>query len=396
MSPRCFTAFLGILLFCSPLFATDRFFADLSAKSADGHWRVEAKSPDNRSGDPWSKPFQENFAYVLRHDGRLLWSRKQGSGWPAGYHEPSPIKLSVSNSGRVVITTGWNTLMVVGSDGGPLVEIDPAHGRFGGVSPENELFPEKERNTNVSRTTAGHFWRSGSIDFFHEDAEGPVYVLRTYWGRWIVLDLKTGKAVTPTPARLAGIELSAKRHVRDLLAAYSASKLPKDDEGCPDWDWVSAVHQAGCLGMRDAIPAVRRMESDSRITSLGNYGEMAPRLIARMALRRLGEVPTTPPGFLFGDSRNVPSTRYGPSRIKERWGAVSGIKVGMTKKDLLARVGAPDETDVFQKTWEYDMEGDTTLLVAWSKGVGDPVVSWINIVPATWKIGGTRERRLFR
>lgn len=394
---RYFSLGIAFTLSCSPLFATDRFYDDLSAKSADSHWAIEAKSPDNRTGDRWSVPFQKNFVYTLRHDEKPAWTRKQGDGWASGYSEPAPIELAVSNAGRVVVTSAWNSLMVMDDAGRLMGEVDPAKGRFGGVSPEDELFSEKEREENVSRTTAGKFWRRGSIGFFHDDASGSVYVLRTYWGRWIVLDLKTGKALTPTADRLAVIERSAKARVRGLLKSYMASGSRKESEGCPDWDFVSAVHQAGCLGMREAILAMRRMEACDAVTSYGNYCELAPRIIARMALRRVGETPTTAPGFVFGSREKVRSTQYGPKTMKERVAAMAGIKVGMTKKELLQRVGAPDHIGFFEESWEYDMADDTTLTLVFDKEHdGSLVVKSKNIVPPTWKTGASRERNLFR
>ena len=58
--------------------ATDRFFHDISVKSPNGRYLVEAKSPDN-AGGRWKKSFQSRFTYRLMDqiDGRELWSRQQ-------------------------------------------------------------------------------------------------------------------------------------------------------------------------------------------------------------------------------------------------------------------------------------------------------------------------------
>ena len=66
------------------------------------------------------------------------------------------------------------------------------------------------------------------------------------------------------------------------------------------------------------------------------------------------------------------------------------LKGGMTPRDVLNTLGAPDYVSFPEQAWEYDMDSESsfTLRVFWKdKKVVD---RWERIAPPLWQVGETR------
>ena len=120
--------------------ATDIFHNDVRTVSRDGHYSLEARSPDNKKGGA-AQPFAGDFLYSLKDvkRNRLLWQRPQRPG------EGSCSGLHVDDDGNAVILTSGDVLQVVNPQGGDV-------GKFNIL---DEAVTAGERKRYVAFTTAG-------------------------------------------------------------------------------------------------------------------------------------------------------------------------------------------------------------------------------------------------
>lgn len=171
-------SFLAALAF-SQASATDVWYPDSEAKSANGHYLATGKSLANVEKAP--KPFQKNFTFALQdlEQKKVLWSFNTGDeGEPGG-------SLFVSDNGWVIRLGGWQTLGLIRPSGEQI--------RLGNALKQ---IPENEIRSYCNETTAGTFWSQFSWMRFSQVGEKSVFYIRTYWGRYLIVDLKAGKLVT--------------------------------------------------------------------------------------------------------------------------------------------------------------------------------------------------------
>jgi hypothetical protein len=159
--------------------ATDVRHPDSEAKSANGNYLATGKSPENVEKAP--KPFQKNFTFALqdlKHK-KILWSFDTGDkGEPGG-------SLFVSNNGLVIRLGGWQTLSLIRPSGEQI--------KLGNAL---DQIPKNEIRSYCNETTAGTFWSQYSWMRFSQVGEKSTFYIRTYWGRYLIVDLKAGKLVT--------------------------------------------------------------------------------------------------------------------------------------------------------------------------------------------------------
>jgi hypothetical protein len=159
--------------------ATDVWYPDSEAKSANGHYLATGKSPANVEKAP--KPFQKNFTFALQdlEQKKVLWSFNTGNE-----DEPGG-SLFVSDNGWVIRLGGWQTLWLIRPSGEQI--------RLGNALKQ---IPEYEIRSYCKETTAGTFWSQFSWMRFSQVGERSIFYIRTYWGRYLIVDLKVGKLVT--------------------------------------------------------------------------------------------------------------------------------------------------------------------------------------------------------
>ena len=390
----------ALLMIAPPLAsATDVWYPDDSATSRDGRYQIVAKSPQNRDGE-LGQPFADNFTYTLRDlkTKRVLWQRKQKE------REGSCGSVYVSDGGRVVIYTGWDNLIVV----------DPSGKDVGTVDVIEDGFSAREQKNFVSQTTAGPMWAGYSHWYFAKVDNTPLFVIRPWWDRRVLVDLRTGKLTRETLKIRRTCDALERDYVLSVLKHASKDAdafLNNDRNGDATYRLFTSIYVAGKLGLEEAVPMIRAFEvSDySGSSTMGglsfgetyskeidphSYSTFTVRQLAGLSLRRLGAIPRPFPVHEF-EMRYEDSKKDHPFEIPAQDGKRHEhdrkIAAGMSAEAVLRLIGSPDV--IGYDTWEYDMDAKSTytLVVTFD----DRKVTKIKRVrPARWKSGTDRDQSI--
>lgn len=391
--------------------ATNRHYPDQTAKSPNSRFRLEARSPDNAKAEKDGRPvaWQDDFVYTLydSDSGAAIWKREQASD------EGSPVQIYLHDKSWVVIWTGWQQLVI----------LEPKRGKA--VLPTRllEQFSEEALKKYVHQTTAGPIWSFRSLWYFQTIRDRLYFIIRAHWGEHIVIDLAGHRVVSTARDRrpkelIAQIERLERQQVTytlNKLAGIEAKPVEGLCKGIGRGDAFTVAWLAGCLNLRNTIPALRVIESWSDVgTSGGSWdyeladGEINPferrtldiRRAAQLSLRRLGEVPQGHPATSFwyvkGGSNMGEPVQLGPLP-SPRADRVRLLKVGMKPLDVLKTVGAPDWVFSHSNTWEYDMDAAPpyTLRVRWGRARDGYTVQRIEeSATAVWMAGSERDEQL--
>lgn len=395
-----------LLALASTASATDRYFSDVTAKSPNGKFRLEAKSPDNEDGQ---RAFASNFEYTLFEDstGKVLWTRKQpmmkDAKWPTPDGEGSPSGVWVDDDGRAVVFTGYQELFV----------LEPAAGQKVFQGKILEQFPEGDRKKFVSNTTAGPRWAGNSLWYFlvvagEAGATHRYFVVRPWWGDRVFLDLGAPKFVQDSDESEA-LRAAADRHDRDYVKETLADVKDLPECGAPGGcgrrhEVDLAAWLAGVLDVREAIGPLRTLESDTNVDSSTmvpdgfSYRTFGTRQTVQLALRRLGQAPEGSGSIVIRFEEDPAAGKPGNPPVevaaKARAGKAGDVKEGMAAKDVVALIGNPDcvsERGSFG--WDIDGEKPFTLAIAFKDG---NVHAMRKIDPPTWKVGLARDELLIR
>ncbi len=135
-----------------------------------------------------------------------------------------------------------------------------------------------------------------------------------------------------------------------------------------------AIHLAGRLQVKEAIPFLRVIEADGYVScstdakalnprrSIGSiwWHKCESRRAAQVALRRLGERPRPLPTLLLKDIRSKEWLRFGPNdTLPERnEEVVESLKKGTTLKEVLDALGTPTYAAGTREEawWRYDID----------------------------------------
>lgn len=390
----------------APVNTTDGFYSDIIVYSPRKKFRLEAKLPNNAGAT--TAPFASKFGYALYDEasGEKVWERKQP------YGESSPLSAFITDSGDVVVLADVT-----------LFSLAPKDGRKCGTLRILDQFSKEESSKYIAKTTAGQIWASGSRwSFIEVDGEAAqrtlLFVVRTYWGHWVVMDVATGTSVDLGPASCGDLAKAEKPAQRKLVQAILddeaawAVKVLNDATGAPPqflapdarFDVYTAATIAGQRQLRGAIKPLRELEKDDDVTGSSSNGARWRQLrqFAQLALRRLGEVPAAAPAVSLSPRTGELFPR-GPEYsskilVKDRAGNIDEVKPDMKAKDLIDAIGFPD-CSVYDQTmghaFDYDIDAPEpfTLRVVIDK---DNVVTKIRrINPPVWKDGCVRERALW-
>lgn len=403
--------------------ATDRCYNDVTVYSPKKRLRLEAKSPANAPNYTGRRAFQADFEYTLfdNQTGELLWQRKQpmkerksGRSVPDG--EQSPVAAWVDDARRVVIRTGRDEVLVLApDDGAKLLQFTLL-----------DQFSQEDRKY-VMRTSAGPAWSMNSHWFFlhsvgagapkERGATRTYFVVRTWWGRHIIVDVdrlgvvKTANSpdadflVAPSIEELNDLW----RWIRDAEREWvletlrrNAAHLDTDEKGHErPYDAITAAHMAGRLMIQEAIPLLRKLEGSTFVGTSALHGGFGAehhtlRQLTQLSLRRLGQVPGDYPCIVLGEGGAGPQRSARASRVHL-------IEVGMSLPDLIDAIGYPDYSAgaEVETGWGFDYDMDTDLpytLRVVLKQIGDRlgadfrVVKTVRIEPAAWKEGNQRDR----
>jgi hypothetical protein len=375
--------------------ATDRWYSDVICESANGLFRFEARSPDNAKKQPM--PFQSNFAYTLTNTKtkKILWQIKQTKD------EASPRQAWVDEDGCVVLRTDWDELIVIDISGKVRTKFNIL----------NDGFSKAEKDEFVSQTTAGPRWSAYSYWFFAKSNSTTLFCVRTWWDHRIILDLKASRPISDEGEVKALLDGEEQRFVMDNLKSgcETMNKLGATaDEGWKDriYPVLTAVHLAGRLNLTDALPMLKDLEGSEYSGRVGGRsadglmeGDINPfssweytlRRMSQLAIRRMGGATMELDARAFRLEKNKGvGERYKPTPRKvKREACVPLLIEGMTPKQALDVMGAPDyfETDC----WDYDVEAEKpfTVRVRWNK---TRIESIRRITPPVWTQKNVRDK----
>lgn len=249
--------------------ATDVWYPDSEAKSANGNYLATGKSPANVEKAP--KPFQKNFTFALKdlEQKKVLWSFNTGDeGEPGG-------SLFVSDNGWVIRLGGWQNLWLIRPTGEQI--------RLGNVL---QQIPKNEIRSYCNETTAGTFWSRFSWMRFSQVGEKSIFYIRTYWGRYLIVDLKIGELITDKEIA-DKIETTILNESRGILSVKDDGLLipcPTCDGKHPDEDISRALlvlEMHKIAGRERIITALRKTDQCDAgplesIDRLQNPKESAP------------------------------------------------------------------------------------------------------------------------
>jgi hypothetical protein len=389
---------------------TDRFYRDVTAVSADGKLRLEAKSPDNAGGR--DQPFAKNFVYVLTEaaTGRHLWDRKQGE------REGPPLRAFVHDGGWVVVRTGYDELLLFDPRGVAALNLDILR----------DAIPAAEVKAHVRNTTAGPMWADYSHWYFFTWGGRPFFGFRTWWDRRVIISLREAKAVPDEGAIRHAANAAEREFVLATLQAgakvarkWAAKKLPVYPP-LDTWPWdkvdhlATAVHLAGRTSLKEAAQLLRLVEQVPSSGSSVSAHEDAPagdlflascridstRQQVHLALRRVGERPAVYPVREMkraGAARSRDEPYHPPQHATPRARRVDEVSKRSGPKDVVDTIGEPDyltrpaagdgEADW---VWEYDIDADSpyTLRIVWA---GRRIRSISKVEPPSWKDSNKRD-----
>ena len=396
--------------FVSQACATDQWFADLAVNSPNGRYVLTALSPDNsqRCGET---PFQVEFSYTFRDTSTdtALWTRKQPEGEPIKlddgtdirtWNEASPVGLYVANDGWSVIWLADDELIVVGRDGEETGKIDVV----------SDGFTADEKRRYVHWTTAGNQWGLRRSYFGHFESSS-YFVIRTWWGRRVVVDLSSGSLASRSDDLNAYLDESERAYVcatletaaqsngltmetydeesSILIAALMAGRMEIED--CTGWlRSLENVPYVGSVTM-SALPLEERLREGE--LDIRTYDTFTLRQAVQLSLRRLGVAPKCLAAKQFYLHNEDFSNRepFDPELSKPRAERVELVKKGMQPEEVIRSIGNPDE--IGSSNWEFDMDADTpyTLIVNWGE---TGIESLKRVTPAIWQTTDRRDEAI--
>lgn len=193
---------VAFILLTSSIHATDVWYDDAEGKSLNERYVATSKSPENRKKNPGA--FQSNFSFEL-YDTKLkktLWNFKSGED-----DEPGGM-LYVSDQGEVIRLGGWQTLWLIRKSGEKI--------KFGNVF---DYLPKGEVNKFCYDTTAGIFWQQFSKQGFERINDKDYFYIRTYWGRYIVIDISAGSISKSREVQM-GLESKLLKESKSILTLH--------------------------------------------------------------------------------------------------------------------------------------------------------------------------------
>lgn len=386
--------------------ATDVYYENFEAKSASLRYVVSAKSIDNQARNQ-RKAFQANFVYTCKDatSGKILWTRQQPmnpaskpgeQSWPK---EGSPVSIFISDAGSTVIYTGWEELIV----------IDNSGKEMGKLNVLEDMLTKQENESFVEETSAGPMWGGLSRWYFVQADSRELFIIRPWWGRRLLIDVATGQIQRETEAITKAALQAEKDYVMKILQNVVEGKI----ERCKCCDGphnaAMAAYLAGVLKINEAIPGLRKLESDASVGSatIGGFDEIpegqidphcystySTRQSIHVALRRLGEKPGPFPCTQFMTHHKEYKQRKPYVRKPldgNRHTNAAKLANGMSPEQVIDLLDCPDA--IPQRTWQYDIDADEpyTLSITWND---DRKIQKIETIrPALWLKPGTRDRK---
>ena len=401
---------------------TDIFYPDCFARSPNGYWFLEARSPHNgtipyRDGTPATdadfgfryRSHQRDFRYRLlrlpeagvlpesirERDRCVVWERWQPES------EDSPHELIVSDEGWCVLRThGFKPMVIVISPTGD--ELARVRVVWSEVGPTSGADATGEWSVKyMSPSTAGDFWADHSWPYFLRHQGGQFFVWRAVGGEKLIVNLAAGRLLTGGEPEAHGFDDAMRQAERDGVLQFLSDwsrrvgdvdrrLLQQRDDDPPEptlaeIDFrggiarlVAAVHLVAVHRVVEALPYLRCWEatdwpsySTSSVGAKGlsvHYQSLRP--ILHHAIRSIGGTPQGFPACQFiedGRKRFVV-----PPPPVDRQRRIENLQTFLSGRDVLLLAGSPDhvrkeshETEKRLYRWSEDWEYDFTDGTAW-------------------------------
>ncbi|GEM_PF-2889629 len=402
LSLSTFAMAIMLTVIASTVRATDRYFPDRTVLSANGRYRIEARSPDNAGEHP--QPFADHFVYSLydTQTGNLVWKRAQPD------REASPVAIYLHNDAWVTIRTGWDELVV----------LHPVTAQTVTNVSILDVFSEEEELEHVSDTTAGPMWSGCSRWYYLEQDEDLYFVVRPVWGLRIILDVTRGELLARNDERVVEpCRLAERRFVHETLRSAAANV---DTLGA-NRDYTSVINAETAIIMaaqnrdREVIPFLTILQRSDYAGDSGGWFDfenkipegginpfdstsMSIRRATHDALRLLGEKPEELPctWFRYEKTKGLGDYVELAPLPAPRATRVDLVSKGTAPLDVLTAVGSPDYVNHSKRAWEYHMDTGQpyTLLVVYDQ---DYKVDHVEQhTPPLWLEDGAWLHRLIR
>ncbi|MDB5392367.1 MAG: hypothetical protein JWM11_8013 [Planctomycetaceae bacterium] len=380
-----------MLLAVGPAYGTDRYFPDLSAKSENGIYLVEAKSPDNAIVP--TPPFQDHFQYTLTH----LPSGKQRWEWKPERHS-NPLSLNVHDSGVVVVWNVHDEFEVIGIDGKAKVAL----------ALHEYISKDEFDRWAQSRGWAGQYWNVHSLWYFCHIETELYFVVRTYWDRRLVIDIKSRSAVNDLSRIQRELDACEKQIALKVLTEQ-LDQFTRNARDVNESETQTAAYLCGKLQIHEAIPLLKQLESAANATSSVTRDENGTwrcenslRQVVQLSLRRLSANPIGYPAtfICFTDSEpkwNLLRPAICPTRAAQS----TDLPLGLSRIQVLALLGNPDYVGPEfvnriqgEYEWEYDMDADVPFTLRLNFQDNDHKLTKISRIEPLWRKTGVRDKYL--
>ena len=362
-------------------------YPDITATSDNGRFRIEIKG--TKTDDAFRD--QSHFVYRLYNFDCLEWewTANQSEDDHLIYLDDFPHDAWVNDHGWVVVRTHewFHAGLLVLSPAGKVV-LRRFHRAL--LEDDGPGFLQGEPEWYLGGSSAGPFWARCSIAYFHEHGGHPFWTIRTWWGRRVVIDLVRGEFTDPDAM---DDDLHHRHECEQVFKLLDSSvnvleeshRMDSPEETDDAW-WslagsaITAAYHAGWLETKDCIPHLRRLElldaEGSRWFGGVDWATLITlpfRRVAKVSLLRMNQIPKWLSHYKFeADLETTEETTDDnkvlfkfPTELRLRTSEL--IEVGMTQKELLLRIGAPDFVG---DRWEYDFvsdESELTVRVHWEK-----------------------------
>lgn len=397
-------------------------YPNITATSENGRFRIEIK------GAPSTDSFrdQSNFIYRLVTSEEIVWEwTVEGTGVENCVLDDYPHDAWVNDDGWVVVRThGWfNAGLMVFSSSGEVV-LRSFHRRFLDDEPG---FLDEEPEGFMGESSAGPFWARYSIAYFVKHNGREFWVLRTWWGHRVVIDLDRAKIVNGTQIE-EEVTIGLEKACVQRLFEENIDRLEAVDPDLPqDYDneefrlsedrICTAGYHAGWLQAEESIPYLRRLEvlgvvggSCCRVP-WAEIENLTFRQIAKLSLLRMGEEPLWYSQYRFRQRNSSSEDEYPlfdfPEQVQVR--SPHLLEIGLTQKEVLCRIGAPE---FIGDVWEYDMPQSVppcTIRVSWDEShlenlpyevrrafadQNPPRIAGLEILEPQWELVTRRDTRM--
>lgn len=221
------------------------FLADSTAKSPNGTYEAQAKSPENQNGN-LKTSLQKDFTITLCNtkNGKKIWTWKQGE------KDEAPVDLFPTDDGYLVMLDDSNEYHTFDTNGVKTKVFDVL-----------QSLPEDEKVAFTSRLRpggeAGLGWRQYSQEGFLTHQGRSYFYMRLYWGRTFIIDVAKAQ-LEPNAEVAEHVEQKVLRQTKALIDDFNGEYYG-ECEDCSGRHLRSDLTDAAFVIRKHAIPGGQKL-----------------------------------------------------------------------------------------------------------------------------------------